>query len=191
MVVNGTSGSDTITVTPTGPDSATVQVNALPLVTITTTEQLVINGLGGNDMLTVDVPAGSTTTYTPGATPDAASLQVNSLVPIGFTNLGAGGQAVQIAGGVGAGSTLIYNGTAANDMFAVTGVAGPKGHVVLNNQLPVETANVATLTLNGLDGDDSFTVTASANLPYTAHQPQRRRSVGQRRRQPRAARPVW
>ena len=75
---------------------------------------------------------------------------------------------MQIAGGAAAGSTLIYNGTGANDTFAVTGVAGPKGHVALNNQLPVETANVATLTLNGLDGDDSFTVTASANLPYTA-----------------------
>ncbi len=87
-------------------------------------------------------------------------------MPIRFTNLGVASpiaQAVQIA--AGAGSTFIYSGTSANDTFAVTGVAGPKGHVALNGQLPVETANVATLTLSGLDGDDTFTVAGSANLP--------------------------
>ena len=168
VVIDGTSGSDTVTITPTGPDSATVQVNGLGLVTITTTEGLIFNGHGGNDLLTVAVPAGSTTTYTPGARPIRPASRSIASCQLPSPTSAMGGQAVQILGGPAAGSTLIYNGTTANDTFAVTGVVGPKGHVVLNSQLAVETANVATLTLNGLDGNDSFTVSASANLPYTA-----------------------
>ena len=53
------------------------------LVTFNTTESLTYNGQGGNDLLTFSVPVG-TTTYTPGATPDAATVQVDSLVPIAF-----------------------------------------------------------------------------------------------------------
>ena len=56
------------------------------------------NGDGGNDLLTINTPAGSTTVFNPGSTPDAGSVETNSLVPFIFTNLGNGGQAVNLAG---------------------------------------------------------------------------------------------
>ena len=46
------------------------------------------------------------------------------------------------------------------------GVPATDGRVTLNGQLPVETSGVTTLTLNGFDGDDSFTVTSGH--PYTS-----------------------
>ena len=51
----------------------------------------------------------------------------------------------------------------------MTGVTGPTGNVLLNNQLPVQTTGVTTLTLNGLAGDNTFGITATtANpLPFT------------------------
>ena len=155
---------DTVTITPTGAAAGTVSVTGFGLVTFNTTESLTYNGHGGNDLLTFSVPVG-TITYTPGATPDAATVQADSLVPIAFANLGSGGQTVQFA--AGAGSTLIYQGTEANDAFAVLpGVPATDGRVTLNGQLPVETSGVTTLTLNGFDGDDTFTVTSGH--PYTS-----------------------
>jgi hypothetical protein len=169
VIVTGGAGVDTLTITPLTADSATVTGLLGPVVNVNTAESLTYNGLGGNDLVTVAAPAASTTTYTPGVTPDAAGLQVNSLIPLALTNLGAGGQSVQLA--AGAASTLVYNGTNVNDVFAVTvGTPVTDGRVTLNAQLPVETSGVPTLTLNGLLGDDSFTVTAvAANpLPFTA-----------------------
>ena len=57
-VVNGTVGADAIEYSPIGADSGTVQVNAAPVVNLATVEHLTINGLGGNDALTVNVLAG-------------------------------------------------------------------------------------------------------------------------------------
>jgi hypothetical protein len=173
LIVNGSAGTNAVTITPSAVDAGSVAIGGAPTVSFTTTESVEYNGLGGDDTVTVDTPAGSTTTYTPGATPDSASLQVGSLVPISFTNLGVAGtpQPVTITASAGAGSTLVYQGTENNDTFAVSAVAGPLGQIVLNNQLPVQTnANVTTLTLNGLDGDDAMTVTGSTApaLPYTA-----------------------
>ena len=130
---------------------------------------LTYNGEGGNDLLTINTPAGSTTVYNPGTTPDAGSVQTNSLVPLSFTNLGKGGQAVNLAGGAASG--LIYNGTAASSLFTVTGLTGPTGGEVqlqINgvNQLPVLTnANVTSLTLNGVGGNE--TLNLAGGLPYT------------------------
>jgi hypothetical protein len=130
---------------------------------------LTYNGQGGNDLLTINAPAGSTTVYNPGSTPDAGSVQTNSLVPLSFTNLGNGGQAVNLAGG--AASSLIYNGTAAKSIFTVTGLTGPTGGLVqlqINgvNQLPIVTnVNVTSLTLNGVAGNDTFNL--AGGLPYS------------------------
>ena len=66
-----------------------------------------------------------------------------------------------------AGSSLVYNGTSGNDTLRVTGLAGPKGNVLLNNQLPVQTSRVTSLTLNGLAGDNNYGITAGNSLPYT------------------------
>ncbi len=124
-------------------------------------ENFVYNGEGGNDSLTVTTPAGATATFSPGATTDSASVQVNSLVPLTYTGLGAtGGVLLSDAGG-----TFAYNGTPGNDLFTV---AATTGAVTLNGQVavtPVAGNIPGTLTLNGLEGLNTFSV--GAPVPYT------------------------
>ena len=58
LEVNGTTAANDITVSPTGRDSGTVQVDTLGLVTFNTVEALTVNGLGGDDTLEYRTPAG-------------------------------------------------------------------------------------------------------------------------------------
>jgi hypothetical protein len=163
LLVTGTTGADAIVFAPTAADAGTVTVNAAAPIAFSTTESVTINGLGGGDTLAVTTPAGlDTITYSPGATVDSASVQVGSLVPLSFNNLGAG--SVRLADTGGAADSLVYNGTAASDTFNVVGAAG--GTITLNSQLPVQTPGIANLTLNGLAGDDTFNLTGA--LPYVA-----------------------
>ena len=127
-------------------------------------EQVEYQGLDGNDSLTVITPAGANSiTYTPGAAVDSASVQVGSLVPFNFLNLGAGGSVTLADVGGARVDSLVYNGTAANDKFSV---AATTGAVTLNSQLAVSTPGVANVTLDGLAGDDTFAL--HGTLPYTA-----------------------
>ena len=59
VIVNGTTGSDTITFTPTADDAATMTgVQGVATVSLATVESLAINGLGGNDTLVMATGAG-------------------------------------------------------------------------------------------------------------------------------------
>ena len=175
LVVNGTTAQDTVNITPTAADGGTVAITGLPTITFATVENLIYNGQGGSDLLTITVPAGSLTTYTPGAASDAASVQINNLgpgaftnlVPIAFTNLGVNGQSVQISA-ASTGATLIYNGTSADDTFSVSSLSGPtRGQVMLNQRISVDTNDfVISLVLNGLAGDDGFYL--NGGLPYAS-----------------------
>ena len=49
----------------------------------------------------------------------------------------------------------MYNGTAANDTFTI---GSCWGRVNLNSRLVLNTTGVEVLTLEGLDGDDTFTL---------------------------------
>ena len=171
LVVNGAAAQDTVNIAPGTADGGTVAITGLPPITFAAIESLIYNGQGGNDLLTVSVPAASTTNYSPGPTNDAASLRVGSLAPLSYTNLGNGGQGVQISA-AGTGASLLYNGTSLDDTFSVIGLTGTtRGQIVLNSRLPVVTnANVTALDLPGGDGDDVFNLTNSvaAPLPYTA-----------------------
>src|SRR5262249_34538810 len=118
--------------------------------------------------------AATTVTLTPGAAVDSGTVQMGTaatLVPLSYNNLGTTGTlTVANAGGTRV-DTLVYNGTAANDAFAVDAKsAGGPGEVLLNNQIDVVTPGVSTLTLNGLGGDDMYNLNAAAfgTLPYTA-----------------------
>src|SRR5262249_14850126 len=54
------------------------------------------------------------------------------------------------------------NGTNLDDTFGVTAA----GVVTLNTQIPVNTTgSIVTLTLAGLDGDDTFNIAGNHNLP--------------------------
>ncbi len=76
LVVNGTTGGDTIGYNPSATlGSGFVTVNALPVVNFTTIEAVVIDGQGGTDALTSTTPAGGhILTYTQGAAPDAGTI---------------------------------------------------------------------------------------------------------------------
>ena len=154
LIVNGSAvaADDAFIYDPTG----SVSVNGAATA-FTGIELVKINGLGAaasGDTVAVTAP-----TFTPGAAQDSGGVLVNNLTPMSFSNLrfNAANPGL-LTLNAGAGSTLAYNGTANNDVFAVTGLAAPvRGQVALTGYLPVQTnASVTTLALNGLDGDDTL-----------------------------------
>ena len=187
LLINGTAGLDTIAYAPNAADGGTVTIDG-QAIAIASTENLAINGQGGDDSFTVNETGSTITTYTPGNAIDAGTIAVTTntlpaviLLPVSYSNLGWADQPVTIDAG-GAGSDLIFNGTGGNDSFTVTGLTGPtRGQIALETnfnpasntglvQLPVQTnANISLLILNGLAGDNTYSVTATAAnpLPYT------------------------
>lgn len=166
LIVNGTSGNDTITFTPTDPDAGSVAIAGAPIVNFTTTESVVINAgaSNDNDTLTVVTTAGDDqVVYTPGDTIDSASVRVNSFVPMRFLNLGVGGTVTIDDSAGGTDDELIYVGTPGTDTFEVAGVPV----IGLNDQLDVNTTEIDFYVLQGLGGDDTFDITAVDNVQIT------------------------
>ena len=162
LIVNGTTASDSIHVSPTGPAAATITGAGPVTTTATGVQQLVVNGQGGGDTLTVTTPVGANSdTYTPGAAVDSGSIQVGSLLPISYSNLGAAGGLT--FANAGAADTLAVNGTAGNDTFTV---AATTGAITLNSQLPIAAPGIAALILNGLGGVDTFNVNGALPANY-------------------------
>jgi hypothetical protein len=160
VIVNGTVALDTIGFSPTAADAAVVTgVQRVTRVDIRTAESVVINGLGGSDTLTTTTPAGaSTVTLIPGSTRDSGSVQVDSLVPMDFTNLGVGAASQVLLADADANDTFVYLGTEANDAFTVAAA----GTVKLNGHVLVDPSQAAVLTVKGLDGQDVFAVSGGA-----------------------------
>jgi hypothetical protein len=83
LIVNGTSGADTITYEPgTTAGAGTISVNAQPPISMLHSEHLIINGQGGGDTLKVDTEnINGTQVLTPGSSFDSGTLdfQTNSL----------------------------------------------------------------------------------------------------------------
>ena len=159
---NTTGAAQTLSYTPTGPNSGFFdEVTMTSTITLNDIEQVFYNGGAMGDALTFNGSGGGDTiTSTPGATIDAGMLQDNSLLALNYQNLGAAASvAVQ---DTGTGNTLVVNGTAADDVFTV---AGTTGDVQLNSQIPLAPTGVQTLTLNGLAGDNGYTITAPQ--PYS------------------------
>ncbi|MFO0819097.1 MAG: dockerin type I domain-containing protein [Pirellulales bacterium] len=150
--------SDT-TFAPLTSSSATVTAVGFLPVNLTTVEGVTIGGNDANLNLTVQTPAGAaTTTLTPGTTPDSGSIQVDSLVPMNFTNLGVAGSL--ILADADANDTFVYVGTEVDDDFTVGGT----GLVNLNNQITVDPTQAIALVLKGLNGFDVFSIVG--NLLY-------------------------
>jgi len=168
VIVNGTPAVDTISFNPITNDDGTVQVNALPLVTLTTVEHVTINGQGGNDNLRATTPqTAEVLTFTLGVDATEGSLAIRSgaaaLLGMNFVDVGAGGS-LTLADAGGRTDTLIYNATDANDgvLVSAAGVisllgTGPRA-------LNVTATGVASLTLVALDGDDQISV--AGNHPF-------------------------
>ncbi|MFO0867988.1 MAG: dockerin type I domain-containing protein [Pirellulales bacterium] len=164
---NDPSASDTVVVNvssnttfaPTSSSAATVTATGFAPVVLSTVEGVTIGGNDAGLVLTVQTPAGSsTTTLTPGNTADSGNVQVDSLVPMSFTNLGGAGSLV--LADADANDTFVYLGTGADDQFTVGGT----GLVNLNGQIVVDPTQALNLILKGLEGIDFFTV--FGNLAY-------------------------
>jgi hypothetical protein len=165
-----TPGTEQATYTPASSNGGTLAVaigsSTVANVSFFDIQNFIYDGQSSGDTFTMVGNSGiNSFTLTPGATNDAGVLSMDSTLPVTFQNLGTGGQ-VAINGNGGADS-LVYNGTAANDTFTVnTSTLG--GRVNLNARVPVLTQNVPTLSLEGLAGDDTFTLaTTIAASPYT------------------------
>jgi hypothetical protein len=158
-------GAENVVYTPTAADGGTLNLTSLSsLITLTTTEVLSYDGQGDNDSLTIVGTGGDDTiVHTPGSTDQAGSFQVNSLLALTYQNLGGTGSLT--AEGAGSNDTLVYTGSDVNDSFSI----GAAGQVNLNSRLVVHTASIETLTLEGLGGDDTFTVVPALSASvYTA-----------------------
>ncbi len=141
LQVEATTAGETIAVTGT-----TITVGTSAAITYGTLESLSIDALGGTDTLTV---TGSTAyDYTPGAAAGSGTLLADSL-PIGFTNLGSG-ETLNLDG-----ASLVAHGTDSNNAF-VLGAA----NLTVDGRVNITRTNLATLTLDGLAGDDSFAVSS-------------------------------
>ena len=100
-----------------------------------------------------------TIVYTAGSVVDDGAVRVNNSLAIHFEQLGAAATLI-VDGGL-LSDTLVAEGTDGNDTFTVLNnglrnaldiTTGPL------NRLDVQQTNIEALLLDGLNGDDSFTV---------------------------------
>jgi hypothetical protein len=179
LIVNGrVNAADAFTYTPatTTSDTGSVADTGLPTVNFSGLEHLTINGQNGGpggvgDSLTINtsnLSSGQNEILTPGTTFDSGHVDfrdrpggVNpTAVPLDFAALGVAGSLSFTDSGVF--DNLIYNGTNLNDTFTVNAA----GQVILNTQIPVNTSpDMRTLTLAGLDGNDTYNIAGNNNLP--------------------------
>ncbi len=187
LAINSGAGTDTFSInnpnTPTGltgisviggdpnaGDSLSVK-GVAPTLAVDTVGQTIAgaSGTGGavpvsySNIKSLSVTAGSANTlavsgstnyvYTPGTAADAGSLQTDSL-PVSFSGFG-GGTTLALTG-TGGSAGLAVNGTAGNDVFTV---AATTGDVTIAGRTTIAPTSIANLTVNGLDGGDTFSVT--------------------------------
>jgi hypothetical protein len=163
-------GTAQATYTPASANSGTLGVanskGTVANVSFTDIESLIYDGQAGGDTFTMVGTSGANAfTLTPGAANDAGTLSMDSTLPVTFQNLGTSGQVV--VNGNGGADSLVYNGTAANDAFFIKSSA-LGGQVNLNGRVPVLTENIPILSLEGMAGDDTFTLVPTiATSPYT------------------------
>ncbi|MFO0915154.1 MAG: dockerin type I domain-containing protein [Pirellulales bacterium] len=164
LTMAASAGKDNLTFTPLSANSAQLAGfgNGL-LVLALATESVAIDGQGGDDALGIATTAtDNKVRVAPGSTDDAGSVQVDSLVPLLFANLGSLG-ALTI-NDVGGNDVLEVFGTSVDDTFRVpnAGIAG--NSVGLNSRVPINTVNVENYALKGLSGADSFHIIPRAEV---------------------------
>ena len=140
-----------------------------PDVVISGAESLTLDGQGGLDSLTITTSdANELIRFAPGRFSDAGSILVQDLnpgpeqlLPIAFEDLGNVGSTVNfLDGGAEPGDVLVVSGTDNHDAFTVAS----SGEVTIENSAEapisptINTAGIAQLILQGLEGNDSFEI---------------------------------
>lgn len=153
----------TMTVRPFTPTDG--RVNASGIATtfeITETEQVSLNGRGGDDAVRVVTPSGAQQAVVdPGVVADSGGVRIGSLVPLDFSQVGAAGTlTIQDEGGERV-DTVELRGTTASDVVAVD---GETGRVRLTGWVPLLPDSALDLSFLGGDGDDQATL--SGSLPF-------------------------
>ncbi|MCB9939631.1 MAG: hypothetical protein H6823_15420, partial [Planctomycetaceae bacterium] len=168
LIVRGDAGSDNVTWTPSALDGGTLSIRT-NLITVTAIANLIYDGEGDDETITVAGISTSnrdeTFTHTPGAARDAGHVAVNNgaddLLGLTYIDLGFnGGVAID---GNGGSDRLIAEGTTSADTFGVAS----SGNISLGDRVTLSSSEVEAYTLRGMSGDDTFNITAVANLPIT------------------------
>ncbi len=171
VIVNGTAAANAIIVDTLTIDGAQVTGAQGVPVTVATAEKLIIDGQGGDDTLTHTSPNGSVIDYFPGPSVGEGSIfaQFNdSLLDVGFEDLGAFATITFASDSGAASSRLDYHGTDADDVFNVSaaGLVELERFPSSTIELDVNTPGISQLVLIGQDGDDRFNV--PGDHPFTA-----------------------
>ncbi len=169
-IVSGTVGNDTIDFAPTSDDDAIITGAGLVPITLMMVERTAIDGQGGVDTLTYTTPVGiDILEFTPGPGSDGSSGAIEAvrnvggqLMPLTFTDVYAGAPPALTFADTSGNPTdvLSIRGTDGSNRFALTST----GDVTATDALGflvaprMATAGVRSLTLQGLDGDDTFVI---------------------------------
>ncbi len=178
-IVSGTTGGDAINFAPTTDDDAIVSGAGPVAIILATIESTVIDGQGGIDNLTYTSPAGlDLIDFTPGSTSREGSitgeigLVGTTLMPLRYIDIfdGAAGPELTFADAsvVPAPTDVLYVAGTNNDDVMTVSAAGLI--TTLDSQssqvLPrIATPGVASLTLQGLNGDDIFNIAGNHPFP--------------------------
>jgi hypothetical protein len=176
LTVTGTTGADAVNFTPTGLESGTFVFTTpvVPPISFTNIEQAVYDGQGGGDTLTVTgTQSNDRFVVTPGSFVDSGTVQVNSMVPLGYENLGTAqspsliGTGEVVLVGNGGTDTLQYVGHDNSDVYTVAPTTGIVTSVGTPGQFsPVVPMGIANLILSGAGGANTFNI--SAPVPYSS-----------------------
>ncbi|MDP6721064.1 MAG: hypothetical protein QGF59_20530, partial [Pirellulaceae bacterium] len=158
LTVRGDVGADAPVWTP----SASTLVVSGETINVGVIENLIYDGESETDALTITGDATNNAfAHTPAAARDAGTIDITAgagtQLGIQYVNLGL---ASTVAfDGVAGTNTLIANGSNTDDVFDLTATSGDV-NLTRNNgaHVVLTTATVANVTLNGLNGDDTFNV---------------------------------
>ncbi|MDB5338606.1 MAG: Alkaline phosphatase, partial [Planctomycetaceae bacterium] len=179
LIVNGTTGQDTVTIDQLTLDGARV-TGLGPTITATTVEHLIFDGNGGSDALTVTTPAGEhVITLDEGTVADEGVISIRAavtnggspIIPVAFTQLGTNGSLAFADVSNTRVDDLTIHGTDSSDQFSVSATGGITStrfntiNTVVVAIVPITTPGVGLLDLVGFAGDDTFSV--PGNHPFT------------------------
>ncbi len=165
LIVNGVGTTVTVATAIDQITGATGTGGAIPISLTTGTIEHVIVNRGAST--TLAVTGSSTYIYTPAVNVAGGTIESDARFPIDFT--GFDSTTTLSFTGTGATSPLVVNGTPGNDVFNVaagTGnvtIADPNGNLT---RATIASTAIGRLTLNGLDGDDTFNI--PGNHPFNS-----------------------